>query len=160
VFNFALDILYFEWPMQNRIAHFLGCLTDYEANHIQSIAVDHLIDEDLGYDYSSEDKCLGLFKSAISLMPAMKEFLIVYNIGDDWHEHGLPEGPGSIEIYDEFQYEWQQFIDFEGIHFDDEYGEYLCQSDCQELPSSEHLTNGFNVPKVGSVWGWRPMMLY
>lgn len=130
-------------------------MTQYEITHIQSIAVHHMIGEDLGLDFESEDDAMDLFRKAIINMPSMKEFRIFYTIDEGHHEHGFPSGAGPIELFEDFTYEWQQFMYDEEIHIDDEDG----QSECQELPNSEHLTEGFKLPKLGSVWAWRPTAL-
>jgi hypothetical protein len=151
VFNFALDTLYFSWSSQNRVAQFLTGMTEHETTHIQSIAVHDLIDEDMDQDYASEDNCLELFKLATGRMPAMKQFMIVFTLDDGWHEHGFPEGSGPVELFHEFTYEWHQYMHHHGYCYDDDYG--YCE--CSELPGAVRSTEGFEVPKTGSIWGWR-----
>lgn len=154
VFNFSLDTLYFDWG-NNRVCQFLVSLSDVELKGIQSIAVHEMSNEAIDFEYAPEDDSLDLFKKASHVMPALKEFLIVYDLGMDWHGHGFPEGSGPIELFPDFTYELQQYMYREGIHLDDEDGE----SECQEPPNSEHLTEGFDVPETRSVFGWRPTKL-
>jgi len=153
VFNFSLDILFFDWTLQSRVSQRLASMTEHEFSHLRSIAFDHLINEAFDTDYACENSVFELFKKAAIRMPALEEFL-VYNIGDgslvDWYGHGFRSGHGPLELFDEFQYEWQQYMYREEIHMDDENG----MSECQELPNSDHLTEDLGAPKSRSVSGW------
>jgi hypothetical protein len=139
--------------MQNRVCQFLTSMTEHEIKHIQSIAVGYLIDEDIDEDpeYAPVDVCLDLFKKAISRMPAMKEFLIVHEIGAFWHAHSLYSELRPIQL----SYESQQDTYRADFIFGDEDPEF----ESQKLPNSDDITKGFDVPKTGSVWGWRPTTL-
>ena len=154
LFNFSLDTLYFEANTQDRVTQFLVSLSKIEAESLQSIAVDWMIDEYMEQEYWSEDRAVDTFKAASHAMPSLKEFLVVHNIDDFWHEHGVPTGVGSVVLFDEFPYELQLFMWSEGMHMDYD-GEFL---ECQELPISDQITKGFGVP-TRSVFGWRPTTL-
>lgn len=126
-----------------------------ELKGMQYIAVVHHIDDNLEYEYTTKGNNLDPFKKASHIMPALKEFPIVYDLGMDWHGHGFPDGSGPMELFPEYTYEPQQFMYREGFHLDGEDS----LSECQELPNSEHLTGGFDVPKTGSIFRWRPTKL-
>jgi hypothetical protein len=130
-------------------------MSDYEIKHVQSIAVHYLIDENMDLDHTTEDRAIDLFRRAVRNMPAMREFRIVHSVDENYHGHGYPAGEGVMELFEDFTYEWQQFMYREGIHLDDEEGEF----ECQELPNCERLTVGFDLPKLGAIWGWRPIEL-
>jgi len=157
VFNFSMDTLYFEAGMWTEIPKFLTSLKDTELTQIQSIAVDHDIDnmrqlDDVGFNEYDNMDC---FKKSALAMPALKEFHIVYKIDEMYHGHGFPEGTGATELLELFPYDVQQYLFHEEIHMDDEDG----QSECQELPNFEHMLEGINVAKKGSLWGWKPTKL-
>lgn len=152
VFNFKLDTLFFMYTMQPRIAQFLVGLTEHETKHIESIAVDQLINEDMESEFVSEDNSLELFRLAIRRMPAMRQFMIVYILDDILHDHGFPESTCPVELFHEFTYEWHQWMHDRGFYWEDVFG--LCEF--SKLPDSSQETRGFEVPKTGSLWGWRP----
>ena len=154
VFNFSLDTLYFEADIQDRFTQFLVSLTKTEAESIQSLAVDSMIDENIGQEYWSEDGAVDTLKTASRCMPALREFLVVQNIDDFWHQHGFPIGVGPLVLFDEFPHDLQLFMWCEGMHMEDD-TEF---SECQELPSLEGFLKGFHVP-TRSVFGWRPTPL-
>lgn len=153
VFNFSLDTLYFDGAEWTDVPLFLTGLKDIELRQIRSIAVDRDIDEvrewdDMGYNPYNNMDC---FKTATAAMPSLKEFRVVCKVDESWHDHGFSQGSGPIELFEEFPYEVQQELFLDDYHIDDEDG----QSECQELPNSEHMLEGFNVPMTGSIWGWR-----
>ena len=157
VFNFSMDTLYFNCGMWTEIPHFLTSLKDFELTQIQTIAVDHDIDtvrewDETGFNEYNNMDCL---KKSTLAMPALKGFHIVYKIDDMHHEHGFPEGTGATELFEIFPYDVQQYLFHELIHLEDEDG----QSECQELPNSDHLLEGINVAKKGSLWRWKPTEL-
>lgn len=155
VFNFSLDTLYFDWDMQPRITQFIVSMSKTETESIQSIAVDHLMEdaEIIGAEYVSEDKPLETFKTASKAMPVLKEFLIVSSLHEEYHEHGFPCGFGPIVLFEEFPYELQMFVWSERCHMEDH------DEDCGVNPGWEDMTEGFDVPKTGPVFGWRPAKL-
>jgi hypothetical protein len=123
--------------------------------HIKYLAVDHFIHAFREWsDEPMQDSFPALRKDARA-MPELKEFLVVYKLDEEHHEHGIPEGRGTMQLYEKFPWNVFEYIAYEGYHLDDEDGE----SECQELPNSEHLVEGVNAQKVGSVWGWRPTKL-
>lgn len=157
VFNFAMDTLYFEAWMWTEVPRFLVCLKSTELGQIRFIAVDHEIDTVREWDEEGDNPYnnMDCFRKAAISMPALMEFHIVYKLDEMWHDHGFPEGRGPIQLFEEFPYDVQQYLFHECIHLDDEDG----QSECQELPNSDHMLEGFNVAKKGSIWGWRPTKL-
>lgn len=156
-FNFSLDTLYFELKMQLRVTEFLVSLTRSEAESIQSIAVDRLMEEamEIGIEDVSPDRALDTFKAASYAMPALKEFFIVHNFADFYDGASPPEGNGPPMLFEEFPYDLQMYVWWEG--FDTNNFDHF--SDCQILPDLTSLTTGFDVPKIGSVFGWRPTAL-
>ncbi len=155
IFNFSLDTLYFDECIGPEVLEFLVSLKEDERSRIQYIAVDHLINQYREYFELGDRDNVDLFKKAVLSMPSLKEFHIVYKIDDFWHEHGYPEGNGPIHLYEEFPQPIQRFMYDDEIHAENEDNE----SECQELPNSDHLLEGFHVPKSGSLFGWRPTSL-
>jgi hypothetical protein len=160
VFNFSIDTLLFNYTLQPSVVQFLLGLTKHEREHIQYIAVDNLIEELVTseiIDSPSEDNSLEWFKGAVCSMPAIKEFAFYWNLGESscfWGCHGFPEGRGTIELFEDFPYEIQQFINWSHLHLDYE----DAMSGCRKPPSCDHLIIGFEVP-TKSLFGWRPMKL-
>jgi 2EXR family len=155
VFNFSIDTLYFDADSSLDVPQFLISLKNTELKQIQSIAVDRFIDEirewdEYGYNpYNNME----IFKKVAASMSALGEFLVVYKLDEIWHDHGFPDGAAPMQLYEEFPWQVQHHMFNEEYHLDDEDGE----SECQELPNFDHLLAGFDVPKRGSIWGWRPM---
>ncbi|TVY87596.1 hypothetical protein LAWI1_G007529 [Lachnellula willkommii] len=154
-FNFFLDTLYFDIAVSEDIIHFLALLKLEEVNHIKYLAIDHLVHALREWSDEPMQDSLPALRKAACAMPELKEFLVVYKLDEDYHEHGLPSGSGTMQLYEKFPWDLYEYMACEGCHLDDEDGE----SECQELPNSEHLVEGVNVKKAGSVWGWRPKKL-
>jgi hypothetical protein len=88
-------------------------------------------------------------------MPALKEFLITQNLHEYYDDHGIPRGSGPIVLFDKFPYELQMYLWSEGLHIDDP--DEL--EDCQVPLEFDDLKQGFDVPKTGSLFAWRPAVL-
>jgi hypothetical protein len=149
-----MDTLLFDVTMQPSVVQFLLGLTKHEREHIQYIAVDHLIEESVNsglIEMPSEDNSLEWFKVAVCSMPAIKEFAFYSDLG---HDHGFPEGNGTIELFENFPHEFQQFLYRSHYHLKDEDD----MSECQGLPNCDHLIIGFEVP-TKSLFGWRSVKL-
>jgi len=150
-FNFSLDTLYFDGIIGEHVIHFLALLKEEELSQIRYLAFDHLINEYLEYVEAYNHDNFALLRKAARAMPELKEVLVVYKLDECHHEHGFPDGTGTIQLYEKFPWDIYEYMHCEGYHLDDEDGE----SECQELPNSEHLVAGFAAPKTGSIWGWR-----
>ncbi|APA08306.1 predicted protein [Sclerotinia sclerotiorum 1980 UF-70] len=119
-FNFALDTLYIDWKIQERLASFVLSISEYEAGRIRSIFIDGEIryarycnglEVDMGMlrrnpamrhgistDYNSEkvgDDEFQLLSSALSSMPMLVKLYVVYTV--------KPEGDEApLDNHDEF----------------------------------------------------------
>lgn len=157
LFNYSLDTLYFDCHIADRLPHFLALLKEDELRHIQYLAIDHeMKDYQENVDSPIDNDNFITLNKAARAMPSVKEVLVVYGLDDLHHDHGFPEGNGTIELYDKFPWEVYEYMHCEGIHLDDEYG----ADECQDLPESDHLLKGFrSFAKVRSAWGWRPIKL-
>jgi hypothetical protein len=156
-FNFSIDTLYFDADLGPEVLQFVVSLKESELKKIRYIAIDRDINDYVEFgDYieNSFDSMTCLQK-AVDAMPAIQETLVVFKLNEYWHDHGFPEGVGQIELMDSFSYGLQQYMYHECFHLDDEDAE----SECQELPEHKHLLARFEVPKKGSIWGWRPIEL-
>lgn len=153
VFNSSLDTLYFDDDFGPDVHTFLLSLNENELLSIEYIAVDREINEYLSWDESSVPRDnLTLIRKAVLSMPSLKELHFVCKIDERWHDHGMPEGKGQITLMESWSYEIQHYLHKYEIHREDEDGE----SECQELPNMDHLLQGFDVPRTGALWGWRP----
>lgn len=153
VFNSSLDTLFFDREFGPEVHTFLLSLNEKELRSIEYIAVDQEINDYLDWDESSVpmDNVV-LLRKAVPSMPSLKELHFVCKIDEFWHDHGIPEGQGPIKLMESWSYEVQYYLyEFE-VHLNDE----DAQSECQELPNMDHLLQGFDVPKTGTLWGWRP----
>lgn len=150
VINFKLDTIYFDSDFGPHVVPFLMSLKVYEATQITSIAIDRYVDEYREYIDAPDYDNFAAIKQAMRVMPAMKEVNIVYKLDEMWHDHGLPQGRGSIELFDTYPWEMQCFINI-AVHLDDEDG----ASECLDMPNSDGVLEDFQVPLKGSLWGWR-----
>lgn len=154
-FNFSLDTLYFDIIVDEDIIHFLALLKLEETNHIKYLAVDYLVYASREWSERPVQDSFPALKKAAVAMPELKEFLVVYKLNEGHHEHGLPVGRGTMQLYEKFPWDLYYYLACRECHLDDEDAE----SDCHDLPNSEQLVEGVNVEKAGSVWGWRPTEL-
>ncbi|KAG0649317.1 hypothetical protein D0Z07_4368 [Hyphodiscus hymeniophilus] len=150
VFNPSLDTLYFDAQIQPRLTQFLVSMTKAETESIQYIAVDRLIDEDVGYDYVSEDNGMESLKIASQAMTSLKNVFIVYNM--DYNDFEVPSGSGPMEIFEEPPYDLQVFMWESGLHFqlDSNFLELLVPTKIDE-----EFASGFDAELVSNIFGWR-----
>ncbi|TVY75859.1 hypothetical protein LSUE1_G006937 [Lachnellula suecica] len=150
-FNFSLDTLYFDESFGAYLLRFLTLLKDEELKQIRYLAIDSDIKE-LSYTnhrYYDHDHFNALRKVA-NIMPELKELLIVNVLNEIYHDHGVPVGSGTMQLYEEFPREIYRWVRDEGFHEDDD-----DLSACPLYFSAEDLVDGLNAEKIGSVWGWR-----
>jgi hypothetical protein len=99
-FNFSLDTLFFYRDLQALVGQFLVGMTRRERRQIQFIAVDECIStpppeelENPEYDMVSHD-VMKYFRKAVRVMPALKEFNVVFDIQTLWQN--LPVARGFL----------------------------------------------------------------
>ncbi|KAH6717012.1 hypothetical protein BKA61DRAFT_733216 [Leptodontidium sp. MPI-SDFR-AT-0119] len=152
-FNFSLDTLYVDQDFQHQALHFLASLSTEEISKIQYLAVDYL----LNVDFEAGDMAYDLievYRKLASNIPALREYRLVRNLAYCIDED-INEGIGPMQLYEEWPLGvWMQHCcDPDGFHYDDD--DYICEE--HQLPDADEATAGLKVPKMGHIWGWRPI---
>ena len=151
VFNGSIDILYFDSCLGPELTKFVLSLRKADLSRIQFVAVHRLID--LGEDDEKSEDGLFYLTKASKVMPNLKEVMIVLELDDDHHDHGVPYGTGPMKLYKKIPWELAEFCGHgDGLHCDDEDG----ASECGEMPDMSELLKGLDSSNVRNVWGWRP----
>lgn len=156
VFNFSMDTMYLDADLGPEVVPFIYSWKGFEAQNIQSLAVDRYLDDYIEeWGSGSDFEGIKVIQQATHHMPALKEVFLVVKLDDFWHDHGFPEGDGDIVLMESFSHDLQQYMYHECWHLDDEDGE----SECQELPDLEPFLKNFQAPVKSAIWGWRPTEL-
>lgn len=156
VFNFSIDTLYIDSELGHELVPFIFGLNKHEADNLQFLAIDRFLEDYLeATEYESLFDPIPLLQKATRSMPALKEVRAVVKLDDYWHEHGIPEGNGPIELSEHMPDIVHAYINHEEIHLDDEDG----MSECGELPNADDWLELFQAPTKSAIWGRRPTML-
>lgn len=139
--------------MQRPVKELMISLTKSEVESIQSIAIDFYIDND-AYDDTDEGQSLDTFRAVSHAMPALKEILIICTLPDVHDEIAFPSGSGPLILFEKFPYELQMWI-WSNRFIEHNFYQF---SNCQTLPEP-CMISGFDVPKAGLIFGWRPTSL-
>lgn len=154
VFNYALDTLYIDQDVQHQALHFLASLSAEEISQIKHLAIDSFLNEDWEIGGEMEWNLVEAYRKLASSMPALREYRIVHNLAFASHEE-FQEGNGPMELYEDWPNGiWKQHCcDPDGLYWDDD--DFEC--DDHLLPVAVNAIRGLKVPKMGSIWGWRPV---
>ncbi|KAH7313168.1 hypothetical protein BKA65DRAFT_154496 [Rhexocercosporidium sp. MPI-PUGE-AT-0058] len=154
IFNFSLDALYIDQDLQHQALHFLASLSSEEIAKIQYLAVDSFLNEDFEIGGEMEWNLIEAYRKLAFSMPALQEFHLVHNLVH-CTEDPIKDGDAPMELYEEWPIGvWMQHCcDSDDFHYDDD--DYICED--HELPDADVATAGLKVPKMGAIWGWRPI---
>ncbi|KAK0102839.1 hypothetical protein ONS95_000963 [Cadophora gregata] len=154
VFNFSLDTLYVDQDLQHQAFYFLASLSAEEVAKMQSLAVDHFLNEDFDIGVKIEWDLIAAYRKLASSMPALQEYRIVHNLAycTDEEFYG---GSGPMMLYEDWPDGiWEQHCcDPELYCYESK--DYICE--CHRVPDATSEVAGLKVPKMGAIWGWRPL---
>ncbi|KAG4428212.1 hypothetical protein IFR05_016303 [Cadophora sp. M221] len=153
-FNFSLDTIYVDQDLQHQALHFLASLSAEEIAKIRHLAIDHYLNLDFEIGGDIEYDLMEAYRKLASNLPSLREYRLVHNLGY-CIDLDIREGSGPMELYEEWPMGvWMQHCcDPENVHYDDE--RYICEE--HDLPDAGEATAGLKVPKMGCMWGWRPI---
>ncbi|CZT03786.1 uncharacterized protein RAG0_10431 [Rhynchosporium agropyri] len=154
-FNFSLDTLYVDHDLQHQALHFLGSLSAKEVAKVKYLAVDDILNEDFELGGDMEWDLLTAYRKLAANMPALEEYHLVSNVAY-CVEDGVNDGDGPMELYEDWPegVRRQHYCGPE-MWIGDEEPSFSCDHD--ELPAHTKELAGLKVPKMGAIWGWRPL---